>query len=480
MVRFGILGAGNIAHRFAESLKHEQKAVLTAVSCRNPEKGRFFLEQFGAEKVYGSHEELLQDDSVDAIYLALPHQLHAEWAVKALNAHKAVLCEKPAAMSAEEMQQIIDAADKNKVLFMEAMKPRFVPLYDELKKLMEKNLIGELLRIETSQCILCRSDRIKNTYHSNPEAGGSLLDCGIYCASWIEDFLSGTPALGKIYGSVRDNVNYYTDAELGFDDKTARMECAFDRKKPKQAVLYGTLGHIIVEQMHRPEEMTVYCNGKAPYTVRKEYEIDDFYGEIHEFAVCFEEGKMESDKMSKKASLRCLQILDKVKSGFNYTPYCLEVLQDQELQLQYSEFGSQEALKLGNILADLTKEYDRAVGIRITRESDNLVLFQYMMDEKSERNIMYMEGKRKAAIACGHSSLWPYVENKLNEKWQEMFEKGSGYAVSGGAFPIRVNGEWAATAAVSGLHEGKDHELLIRAISRQLEKEVKFFPAAAV
>lgn len=479
MVRFGILGAGNIAHRFAESLMHEKDAVLTAVSCRNPEKGQIFLDQFGASKVYGSHEELLLDESVDAIYLALPHQLHAEWAVKALNAHKAVLCEKPAALNAEEMQTILDAADKNNVLFMEAMKPRFVPLYDELKNLMENHAIGELLRVEASQCNEC-SDGIKNTYHTNPEAGGSLLDCGIYCASWIEDFLSGTPVVEKICGTVKDDVNYYTDAELGFNGKTARLECAFDRKKPKQAVLYGTLGKIIVEQMHRPVEMTVICKDKEPYSVKKEYEYDDFYGEIHEFVKCFQEGKLESEKMLRKASLRCSQILDQVRSGFQYTPYCLEVLQDQETQLQYMEFGSKEALELGNIIAELTNEYDREVGIRITRESDNLVLFQYMMDEKSERNIAFMEGKRKSALVCGHSSLWPYVENKLNGKWQELFVKGSGYGTSGGAFPIRVNGEWVATASVSGLHEGKDHELLIRAISRQLEKEVRMFPAAAV
>ena len=478
MVRFGILGAGNIAHRFAESLKHEKGAVLTAVSCRNPEKGQIFLDQFGAKKVYPSHEELLQDESVDAIYLALPHQLHAEWAVNAINAHKAVLCEKPAAMNADEMQRIIDAADQNQVLFMEAMKPRFVPLYGELKKLMENQVIGDLLRVEASQCNQC-SEGINNTYHSNPESGGSLLDCGIYCASWIEDFLSGIPSLEKICGVVKDKVNYYTDAELLFDEKTARLECAFDRKKPKQAVLYGTLGHIIIEQMHRPEEMTVFCKNKEPYSVKKEYEFDDFYGEIHEFVTCFETGKLESDRMPKKASLRCQQILDQIKSGFEYTPYCLEVLNEQESQLQYTEFGSKEALELGNILAELTKEYDRTVGIRITRERDNLILFQYMMDEKSERNLTFMEGKRKAAIACGHSSLWPYVENKLNGKWQELFVKGSGYAVSGGAFPIRVNGEWVATASVSGLHEGKDHELLIRGISRQLIKEVTVFPAAA-
>ena len=106
MVRFGILGAGNIAHRFSASLAQVREAELVAVSRRSVEKAQAFLDEVphaeGA-RAYGTHEELLADPNVDAIYLALPHALHHEWAIKALRAHKAVLCEKPAMLDATQM-----------------------------------------------------------------------------------------------------------------------------------------------------------------------------------------------------------------------------------------------------------------------------------------------------------------------------------------------------------------------------------------
>ena len=131
MVRFGILGAGNIANRFAASLGHEQHATLVAASCRSTQKAVEFLSKVPCDadaRAYGSYDELLGDDDVDAIYLALPHSLHKEWACKALRAGKAVLCEKPACLSANEMRGISQTAQDTRTLFMEAMKSRFVPL----------------------------------------------------------------------------------------------------------------------------------------------------------------------------------------------------------------------------------------------------------------------------------------------------------------------------------------------------------------
>ena len=164
----------------------------------------------------------------------------------------------------------------------------------------------------------------------------------------------------------------------------------------------------------------------------------------------------------------------------SYTKCCLEVLQQQEDALRYKAFGCTEALTLGNILAELAQEYDRGVGVRITREEDELVLFQYMMDDKAPRNLDFMEGKRQAALASSHCSLWPYVEHALTGKWQELFDAYPQMLPCGGAFPIRVDGTWVATLAVSGLHKGKDHELTVRALSRALAVEVPEFPGEAI
>src|SRR4051794_30597964 len=134
MINWGIIGAGNIAHRFADSLEHVEGAQLYAVARRTMEKADQFRAEHPSEVSYDNYQNLLDDDKVDAVYIALPHQLHLEWVEKALRAGKAVLCEKPATLSAVEMRQITKTVHEKQVFFMEAMKSRFVPAYREVKE----------------------------------------------------------------------------------------------------------------------------------------------------------------------------------------------------------------------------------------------------------------------------------------------------------------------------------------------------------
>lgn len=313
MIYWGILGAGNIAHRFAASLQNQQNSVLTAISCRRKEKAEAFVAQFPAKRSYTEYDALLADPQIDAIYVALPHSLHKEWSVKALQAGKAVLCEKPATMSAEEMCAVAKAAQENGVLFMEAMKQRFVPLYQEIKKQLAAGTIGRITGIQTSLCNAMPFEQISNTYHTQPGQGGVLLDCGIYCASWLEDFLPGTPQVTHSTANIQKGVDYYVDAMLSFDDIPARLECAFDRAKPRQAILQGTAGRLVVEELHRPQAMTVYLDGQPGKRIAMPYIVDDFYTQIDHFVHCLQQGKTESPVMPLAASIRCAQILDSIR-----------------------------------------------------------------------------------------------------------------------------------------------------------------------
>ncbi|MCQ4087642.1 Gfo/Idh/MocA family protein [Saccharibacillus sp. JS10] len=313
MIKWGILGAGNIAYRFAAALVHEPNSTLYAISGRNENKLKTFADHYPVHQLYLSHDELLADPEIDAIYLALPHQLHREWAIQAIDAGKAVLCEKPAALHAEEMQDIADAARSRNVLFMEAMKPRFVPLYRELRRRVDAGEIGAVMSIETSFCDKIQLD--KATYHTEPDHGGALLDIGTYCASWIEDFSFGDMRLESIRSEIQDSVELYVDARLETENVRAQLQCAFDRKKDRIAVLRGEKGHIVVEDLHRPTRLTVYRDGQEPEIVEIPYEVDDFYSEIHHFVQCLEQGLTESDIMPLSASLRCAEILDVVRAG---------------------------------------------------------------------------------------------------------------------------------------------------------------------
>ena len=484
MVRFGILGAGNIAHRFAASLAHEERAQLVAASCRTVEKAEAFLAEVPHvedARAYGSYDELLADPNVDAIYLALPHAYHKEWAISAMRAGKAVLCEKPAALTVEEMQEIADVSRECGVLFMEAMKPRFVPLYEQVLAAVDE--IGPITSIDATLC----NDMLgfvegAGSYHMTPGPGaGVLLDCGIYCASWVAAFCPGEIELISVAGAQKNGIDTYAVAYLTNGGVDARFECAFDRAKPRTATLFGERGYIVVEELHRPQRATVYAEGRKPRELDVPYEVDDFYGEIRHFVSLVEEGELESPDMTLDDSIACAAVIDTVRAGFTVTPEALEVLEEQERELRYTDkFDADDAFELGLVIKGFSDDYDLGYVIRIVREADGYDLFRWGADGKRPANYDYADGKRRAALRLGHCSLWGWTEAALagDASNEALFAEGD--MPVAGAFPIRVGDEWVATLCVSGLHEGLDHELLVRGLSQVLGKRVRAYPCVTV
>ena len=375
---------------------------------------------------------------------------------------------------------IAEAAEKNGVLFMEAMKTRFVPAYRRIRNLINDGVVGNVSGVDVSLCNLFHFEAMPATYHTQKGQGGCLLDEGIYCASWLEDFLPDRCTLTGIYGDIKDGIDYHVDAFLDFDGKKGRLECAFDRSKPRQAVITGEKGSITVDELHRPQAFTVSVEGEEPVHEEIPYDRDDFYSEICHFAECMRKKQNQSDIMPHRASIRCASILDVIRGGFTCTEKTLGEVKKQEEELVFEDFNSETALVLGNECARLALHYDKDVGIRIVRESDGMVLLQYMMDEKSERNIGFMEGKRNAVLKSGHSSLRMYIEHEVEGRWEEYADGKENVLLCGGAFPLLVNGKHAATIMASGLHEGKDHELIVRAVSNVLGKEVGMHTAITI
>lgn len=314
MINFGIIGLGNIAGRFAGSLKNLPNAKLYAVSSRSQEKADAFAKKFSAEKSYAGHEKILSDEKIQAIYIALPHAMHKNFVIQALKAKKAVLCEKPATINFAEMQEVANVSRAEKILFMEAMKPRFQPAYKKLKKILSEKNFGKILRVETS---LCNEMNLSGkTYHSEKNQGGALLDVGIYCASWLEDFLGEITEVKKISAKIENKIDFYVDAEINFSGGVGRLECAFDRKKPRQAILHFERGKIIVDELHRPQEFTIYKDNETVEKIFEPYEVDDFFGEIKYFTNLLESGKIESEIMPLQASLNCAKILQEIRKNF--------------------------------------------------------------------------------------------------------------------------------------------------------------------
>lgn len=329
-VRWAVLGAGRIAERFAQSLSHVPGATLVAASFRSAEKVRTFADAHGldpkrcySDEALGSanaaHEALLASDDIDVVYVALPHGLHHRWSVAALKAGKAVLCEKPAALSAQEAEDVARVSRETGLLFMEAMKTRFVPLYPQLRALVKSGAIGEVLRVEASlQNNLGPRLSSRTDYLADPVCGGALYDTGIYCASWLEDFLPGVPQITSL--DVRTDeitgVDTHVDAELLSDGVTGRLTCSIDEDGARTARLVGTRGALVIDQLHRPERATLLTPDGRRQDVEVPYEVDDFFGELSHVTELVRTGQAESPVMSLEATVRCAQIVDVAGASF--------------------------------------------------------------------------------------------------------------------------------------------------------------------
>lgn len=146
-----------------------------------------------------------------------------------------------------------------------------------------------------------------------------------------------------------------------------------------------------------------------------------------------------------------------------------ETLVEQERILRYvTTFGAAKALVLGNRVASLAPEHDRGITVQITRESDGMVLFAWSMDDKAPRNYGLATGKRNATLSSGHASPWTQLELLATEAISTNSGNLPEVVPSAGAFPIRVGDEWIATLCVSGLHDGKDHQLSIHALEAEM------------
>ncbi|HEX9827888.1 MAG TPA: Gfo/Idh/MocA family oxidoreductase, partial [Flavobacteriaceae bacterium] len=147
-IRWGIIGLGNIAHKFAQDIMTVEGCELYAVASRSQEKANTFASEYNVPKAYSSYEALANDVQVDAVYIATPHSLHKENTILCLEKGIAVLCEKPFAMNLEQVSEMIAVAKTQNVLLMEALWTYFLPHYQYVLKTLENKTYGNFLKME--------------------------------------------------------------------------------------------------------------------------------------------------------------------------------------------------------------------------------------------------------------------------------------------------------------------------------------------
>lgn len=329
-IRWGIIGAGTIAHRFAAALEHVDDAVLTTVSGRNPKR----LAQFAREHLvddglcYSSagddgaaaHQRLIENPDIDAVYIALPHGMHAEWACRALRAGKSVLCEKPAVLSEAEALRIERAAHESKTLFMEAMKPRFTPARSCVRELVEGGELGAVLEMDVTHRLDYGSHL--GGYLIDPLQGGTLYDLGCYGIGWIDDLLVGDAEVERvdvrwIDGAGGAPVDIAETARLCVGGVPVRLDFAGDSGDYNvECRIRCERGAIAVPMFHRPSSLVIERDGCTARTVDIPLEVDDFYGEIAHFCSLIRGGAAESPIMPPASTVRIARIIDAVREAW--------------------------------------------------------------------------------------------------------------------------------------------------------------------
>ncbi len=313
-LRWGIIGLGNIARLFVEDLLLVEGTVLGAVASRSIDKAKAFAEEFDAAKAYGSYDELLLDEEIDVVYVATPHNSHAELSIAAAAAGKHILCEKPLAVNEEEVQSMIDAAQTHDVFLMEAFWSRFNPSIREALGRIEQGQIGEVNYLN-ADFTFYRNDPDDSRMLSMELAGGSLLDMGVYPV-FLAYMIFGIP--DKILAVARKHdtgADLQTAAVFTYQNAIAQIMSGFQSQSDMRARICGTRGSIFIEPIwHETESYTVFDNrsGERQHFARAT-KGRGFTYEIEECISCIEAGFKQSDYWSWTDSLAIIRITDEIR-----------------------------------------------------------------------------------------------------------------------------------------------------------------------
>lgn len=248
-VRWGILGVAKIAvEKVIPAMQQGQLSDIIAIASRDLKKAQGAAKQLNLPKAYGSYEELLADPEIDAIYNPLPNHMHLEWTIKALEAGKHVLCEKPIGLSTEEARQMEAVSQKYPHLkFMEAFMYRFHPHWVAAKKIVSEGGIGEL---RTIQSFFCYHNVDAGNIRNQPEAGGGgLLDIGCYTISLSRFIFGGLPQ--RVVGIVEFDPRLKTDrlssAIMDFGRGTSTWTVSTQLNPYQRVNIFGDQGRVEIE-----------------------------------------------------------------------------------------------------------------------------------------------------------------------------------------------------------------------------------------
>ena len=284
------------------------------MASRNVERAKKFAEEFGANKAYGSYEELFESQNIDVVYIATPHVFHKDLAIQAMKSGKNVLCEKPMGVNSSEVREMFETAKENDVFLMEALWSRFHPSLQDIKAKIDSGAIGEIKYINADFAFYAM-DRDENSRLLNPKlAGGSLLDIGIYPV-FLSYLLLGMPKNILANAIIQAN-GLETQVTMTFiyNGAQAVLASGFTHTSRMSAEIAGESGNFYIDpRWHEADGYNSEIDGKKEkFNMPK---VGNGYAhEIEEVHKCLLAGKKESELWSLTDSKNLIQLLDEIRS----------------------------------------------------------------------------------------------------------------------------------------------------------------------
>lgn len=312
-VRFGIIGTGGIARKFAAAVPLAAGAVLTACASRTPGKAETFAAEFGVPTYYDNYEDLLANPEIDCVYIATTPNFHYDNILDCLRAGKHILCEKPLLSRSSDVEKVIDAARGSGLFLMEAMWSRFLPSLQKVRDLIRSGELGRLLHIESRFGIQSGPEGFRRGYNRALE-GSTTTDMGVYNYD-ITTFLAGAApdGIATTPGILHGETDIECNALLHFPgDVTAYMLCGFRFPTDHDMTVYCEKGKLtLTPYFLNPERVELTLYGGEQRVLEYDYE-NGFEFEIEETVRCINAGLQESETHPWSAMLESAKFFDTV------------------------------------------------------------------------------------------------------------------------------------------------------------------------
>ena len=324
MIRWGILGCGRIARKFAADLLHVSDAKLTAVGARQLENAQAFANEFPVSHVHGSYEELVSNPEVDVIYIASPHALHHEHTMLCLNHKKAVLCEKAFAINERQVKEMVELARKNQVFLMEAIWTKFLPHYQKVQELIVNGVLGDINSMLINFGFIPQPP-VPPRLFDPALGGGSLLDIGIYNVFMALSFLGRPDIIEASMTASPEGVDIQCAMLFKYNcGAMAQLFSSLSSNLPTEADICGSKSRIrLTSRFYAPSATIEFFQGRedSKQLIPFHKEAGSGYQyEARHVADCLREGLTESPVMSHADSILLMETLDRIRAeaGIHY------------------------------------------------------------------------------------------------------------------------------------------------------------------